>query len=67
MPAILTGCPDDGLDGLDRSAELSPNYAKGNCSRAFPQVLRSRTGEARTGIDMAIGLSPLDPLLAPMR
>ena len=64
---ILTGSPDDGLVWLDRSVELSPNYAKGHYSRAFLQVLRCETGETRAGIDMAIGLSPLDPLLAPMR
>jgi TolB-like protein len=64
---ILTGSPDDGLVWLDRAVELSPNYAKGHYSRAFLQVLRYQTGETRTGIDTAIGLSPLDPLLAPMR
>ncbi len=64
---ILTGSPDDGLVWLDRSVELSPNYAKGHYSRAFLQVIRCQTVETRGGIDMAIGLSPLDPLLAPMR
>ena len=64
---ILTGSPDDGLIWLDRSVELSPNYAKGHYSRAFLQVLRCQTGETRAGIDLAIRLSPLDPLLSPMR
>ncbi len=64
---ILTGSPDDGLVWLDRSVELSPNYAKGHYSRAFLQVVRCQTVATRAGIDMAIGLSPLDPLLAPMR
>lgn len=64
---ILTGSPDDGLVWLDRSVELSPNYAKGHYSRAFLQVIRCQTSETRAGIDMAIGLSPLDPLLSPMR
>ena len=64
---ILTGSPDDGLVWLDRSVELSPNYAKGHYSRAYLQVLRCETADTRAGIDMAIGLSPLDPLLAPMR
>jgi TolB-like protein len=64
---ILTGSPDDGLVWLDRSLELSPNYAKGHYSRSFLQVLRCQTGETRAGIDLAIRLSPLDPLLSPMR
>jgi TolB-like protein len=64
---ILTGSPDDGLVWLDRSVELSPNYAKGHYSRAFLQVVRGQTVATRAGIDMAIGLSPLDPMLAPMR
>ncbi len=64
---ILTGSPDDGLIWLDRSVELSPNYAKGHYARAFLQVIRCQTLETRAGIDMAIGLSPLDPMLAPMR
>lgn len=64
---ILTGTLDDGLVWLDRSVELSPNYAKGHYARAFLQVLRCQTGETRAGIETAIGLSPIDPLLAPMR
>ena len=64
---ILTNSPDDGLVWLDRSVELSPNYAKGYYSRAFLQVVRCQTVATRADIDMAIGLSPLDPLLGPMR
>ena len=64
---ILTGSPDDGMVWLDRSVALSPNYAKGHYARAFLQVIRCHPAETRSGIDMAIGLSPLDPLLAPMR
>ena len=63
---ILTGTPDDGLFWLDRSLNLSPNYAKGHYSRAFLQVLCGRANETRQGIDLAFSLSPLDPLLAPM-
>jgi TolB-like protein len=64
---ILTGNPDDGLVWLDRSVGLSPNYAKGHYSRAFLQVIRGETADTRAGIDLAVGLSPLDPLLPPMR
>jgi len=63
---VLTGTPDDGLFWLDRSLNLSPNYAKGHYSRAFLQVLCSRAKETRQGIDLAFSLSPLDPLIAPM-
>jgi TolB-like protein len=64
---ILKGSPDDGMVWLDRSIELSPNYAKGHYSRAFLQVVRSQTVATRADVDTAIRLSPLDPLLAPMR
>lgn len=64
---ILTGNFDDGLIWLDRSVELSPNYARAHYSRGFLQVLRCHTAESRQGIDMAMRLSPLDPMLPPMR
>lgn len=64
---ILTGAPADGLPWLDRALELSPSYAKGHYSRAYLQVLLGDTGRTRAGIDLAMTLSPLDPLLPPMR
>ncbi|WP_431298491.1 winged helix-turn-helix domain-containing protein [Tabrizicola sp. BL-A-41-H6] len=63
---ILTNTPDDGMVWLDRATGLSPNYAKGHYSRAYLQVLRGQTEDTRAGIDTAISLSPLDPLLGPM-
>jgi TolB-like protein len=63
---ILTGRPDDGTVWLDRSVALSPNYSKGHYARGYVDVLCSRTSEARAGIRMAEGLSPLDPMIAPM-
>lgn len=63
---ILSGAPDDGLYWLERSLTLSPNYAKGHYSRAFLQVLCGLSNETRQGVDVAMGLSPLDPMLGPM-
>jgi DNA-binding winged helix-turn-helix (wHTH) protein/tetratricopeptide (TPR) repeat protein len=64
---ILTGRPQDGIGWLNQSVELSPSYAKGHYSRGFAQVLSGNSAEARTAIDISMRLSPLDPMLAPMR
>ena len=64
---ILNREPDDGLVWLDRAVDLSPSYAKGHYSRSLIHVLAGRRVETRSGIDLASRLSPLDPLLAPMR
>ena len=63
---ILSGAPDEGLYWLERSLTLSPNYAKGHYSRAFLQVLCGLANETRQGVDVAMGLRPLDPMLGPM-
>lgn len=63
---VLTRSPGDGLYWLERSLELSPNFAKGHYSRAYLQVFCGFAKEARQSVDVAMGLSPLDPLLAPM-
>lgn len=63
---VLSGAPDEGLYWLERSLSLSPNYAKGHYSRAFLQVLCGLANETRQGVDVAMGLSPLDPMLGPM-
>lgn len=64
---ILNHEPDDGLVWLDRAIDLSPSYAKGFYSRSLIHVLSGRTAETRAGLDLATILSPLDPLLGPMR
>lgn len=64
---ILNREPDDGLVWLDRAVDLSPSYAKGHYSRSMIHSLAGRTAETRAGLDLATTLSPLDPLLAPMR
>ena len=64
---ILNGEPDDGLVWLDRAVDLSPSYAKGYYARSLIHVLSGRTAETRADFDLATTLSPIDPLLGPMR
>ena len=51
---------------LGRSVNLSPSYAKGHYSLAFLNVLSGDAGAAHRGVDQAIRLSPLDPMMGPM-
>lgn len=55
-----------GLDWLDRSIVLSPNYAHGHYSHAFADMLSSREHNARAHVDTACQLSPLDPMVYAM-
>lgn len=64
---LLDGRPEDGVMWLDRAVDLSPSFAKGHYSRAFLNVLAGQPDQSRSGIGIAMGLSPLDPLMAPMR
>ena len=64
---LFDGRPEDGVMWLDRAVDLSPSFAKGHYSRAFLNVLSGRPDQTRSGIGIAMGLSPLDPMLAPMR
>lgn len=64
---ILNGAPDDGLVWLDRAVDLSPSFAKGFYSRGMVHALSGRTAETRASLDLATTLSPLDPLLGPIR
>ncbi len=52
---------------LDRALMLSPNYAQCIYSRAFTDVLSGNADSARSHVDAALQLSPLDPLLYGMR
>jgi len=59
----LTGNPDAAATWLRRAIDLNPNYAQGFYASAFTAML---TGDARaveTGLETALSLSPLDPLL----
>jgi tetratricopeptide (TPR) repeat protein len=64
---LFDGRPEDGVMWLDRAVDLSPSFAKGHYSRAFLNVLAGRPDQTRSGISIAMGLSPLDPMMAPMR
>ena len=58
----LEGDLEAGLTWLERATSLSPNYAQGIYARAWTETLSGRALEGREHVDLAIRLSPLDPL-----
>ncbi len=64
--SMLSDGPDDGQFWRERSTQLSPSFAKGHYSRGIIDVLAGRTVQARQGLETAMGLSPMDPLLSTM-
>jgi tetratricopeptide (TPR) repeat protein len=58
---------DAALPWLERATEISPNYAQGLYSRALVDTMAGRSGIALENADLAMRLSPLDPLLYAMR
>jgi tetratricopeptide (TPR) repeat protein len=58
----LEGDLDSSLVWLERATSLSPNYAQGIYARAWSEVLVGRAAEGRQNVDLAMRLSPLDPL-----
>ena len=58
----LTGDLDGGLPWLERATALSPNYAQGIYARAWTETLSGRAADGRGHVDLAMRLSPLDPL-----
>ena len=59
----LTDEPDTALDWLNRATTLNPNYAQGFYASAFTSMLIGNDGATDAGLDTALNLSPLDPLL----
>jgi len=59
----LTDEPAAAALWLDRATQLNPNYAQGFYARAFTAMLVGEQRHADTGIEAAVRLSPLDPLL----
>ena len=59
----LTHDLDAAADWLDRATTLNPNYAQGYYSSALTSMLIGDAAATETGLDMALHLSPLDPLL----
>lgn len=58
----LEGDLDRSLGWLERSTSISPNYAQGIYARAWTEALAGRGLEGREHVDLAMRLSPLDPL-----
>jgi TolB-like protein len=63
----LEGDIAGGLGWLERATDLSPNYAQGIYARAFCEVMSGHPIAARQHTDLAMRLSPLDPLLYAMQ
>ncbi|MFH5774188.1 winged helix-turn-helix domain-containing protein [Paracoccus sp. NGMCC 1.201697] len=59
----LTGELDLAASWLARATDLNPNFAQGFYSRALIAALMSQSGLATDGVDLALRLSPLDPLV----
>jgi TolB-like protein len=58
----LEGDLDRSLAWLERATSLSPNYAQGIYARAWSELMAGITNDARQHVDLAMRLSPLDPL-----
>jgi DNA-binding winged helix-turn-helix (wHTH) protein/TolB-like protein len=58
----LEGDLDTSLTWLERSTAISPHFAQGIYARAWTEALATRAQEARLHVDLAMRLSPLDPL-----
>lgn len=58
----LDGDLDGSLPWLERATALSPNYAQGIYARAWTETLAGQAQPGRGHVDLAMRLSPLDPL-----
>jgi TolB-like protein/Flp pilus assembly protein TadD len=58
----LEGDLETSLSWLERATELSPNYAQGIYARAWTEAMAGQSSESRDHVDLAMRLSPLDPL-----
>ena len=58
----LEGDLQGSLGWLDRATALSPHYAHGLYARAWAESLAERPLESREHVDLAMRLSPLDPM-----
>ncbi|HEY6456848.1 MAG TPA: winged helix-turn-helix domain-containing protein [Steroidobacteraceae bacterium] len=58
----LKGDLEGGLAWLERATRISPNYAQGIYARAWTETLAGRGLDGRRHADLAMRLSPLDPL-----
>ena len=53
---------DRSLAWLERATSLSPNYAQGIYAQAWTELMEGTAASARRHVDLAMQLSPLDPL-----
>lgn len=60
---LLEGDLDSCGEWLDRAITLSPNFAQGYYSRAFADMLSCKAETARSNVETAVLLSPLDPFV----
>jgi tetratricopeptide (TPR) repeat protein len=58
----LEGDLESSLGWLERATTISPHYAQGIYARAWTEALAARGNDARLHVDLAMRLSPLDPL-----
>lgn len=59
----LEGDLDASLSWLERATDISPHYAQGIYARAWTEVLSGKPAmDSRAHVDLAMRLSPLDPL-----
>jgi len=58
----LEGDLESSLAWLERATSISPNYAQGIYARAWTESLAGRGLNGRRHVDLAMRLSPLDPL-----
>jgi TolB-like protein len=58
----LDGDLDSSLSWLERATGLSPNYAQGIYARAWTEALAGHAAQGRDHVDLAMRLSPIDPL-----
>jgi DNA-binding winged helix-turn-helix (wHTH) protein/TolB-like protein len=63
----LEGDLETSLGWLERSTTISPHYAQGIYARAWTEALANRAQDSRAHADLAMRLSPLDPLHYAMR
>ncbi|MGE3774874.1 MAG: winged helix-turn-helix domain-containing protein [Gammaproteobacteria bacterium] len=58
----LAGDLDGSLVWLERATLLAPSYAQGHYARGWAQTLAGEPTAGRASADLALALSPLDPL-----
>jgi TolB-like protein len=58
----LQGDLETSLGWLERSTEVSPHFAHGIYARAWTEALAGQALDGRQHVDLAMRLSPLDPL-----